>query len=165
VAQKLWQCDVMGAVHLCELVGRRMVEQRRGSIVLVSSMHAHATYPQRAPYVMAKSALCGLTRALAVEWGPSNVRVNALVPWQVQNERSEAVAAQEWAESGIDTLELYRQRSPLRHLVTAEDIARTVLWLTETPSMSGAEISVDCGVGASMWHRPFLEGDTSVPSP
>jgi NAD(P)-dependent dehydrogenase (short-subunit alcohol dehydrogenase family) len=157
VAQKLWQCDVMGTVHLCQLVGSKMVAQQWGSIVLVSSAHAHATYPQRAPYVMAKSAICGLARALAVEWGPFNVGVNALVPWQVQNERSETVANQERADSGIDTLELYRQRSPLRQLVSVEDIARTVLWLADTPSMSGAKITMDCATGASMWHRPFLE--------
>lgn len=159
--RKIWQCDVMGTVHLCEMVGRRMVDQRYGSIVLVSSAHARASYPQRAPYAIAKASICALARALAVEWGPSNVRVNSISPWQVSNSRSEAVAAQEYAESGIDTLELYRQRSPLRRLVAAEDIARTVLWLADSPSVSGADIAVDCGVGASMWHRPFVEGGAS----
>jgi NAD(P)-dependent dehydrogenase (short-subunit alcohol dehydrogenase family) len=157
VVRKIWQCDVMGTVRLCELVGRKMVQQKAGSIVLLSSIHAHATYPKRIPYVMSKSAICGLARGLAVEWGQCNIRINSISPWQVRSERSTAVAAQEREDSGIDTLELYRQRSPLRRLVGAEDIARTALWLAENASVSGQDIVLDCGVSASMWHRSFEE--------
>lgn len=151
----IWHTDVMGAFLMSQVVGARMVQQKHGSIVLVSSAHAHATYPSRVPYVLAKSAIVGMARALAVEWGPYNVRVNAVTPWQCTGERSDAVAAHELATSGVDTLELYRQRSPLRRLVTPEDVAKAVLFCAENESMSGQEVRLDCGVGASMWHRPF----------
>ena len=156
-AVQTWQCDILGTLYVCQLVYPTMQAQHQGTMVLVSSAHALATYPQRVPYALAKAGVCALARALAVEWGADGITVNALAPWQVEGERSTAVAAREHAESGIDTLELYRQRSPLRQLVPPEDVAETVLWLVRTPRMTGQTICLDAGVGVNMWHRPFLE--------
>lgn len=145
--------DVLGTHRLCQEAWHQMHQTGGGSIVLLSSLHGHATYPHRLPYSTAKSALSGLVRSLALDWGKDNIRVNGICPWQCEGPRSSAIAAQE----GEDTFELYKQRSPLRRLVTAEDIARTVLWLAQCKSVTGTEIVLDCGVSASMWHRPFEE--------
>lgn len=149
------QVDVRGTFLMAQAVGRCMVAQRAGAMVLLSSAHAYQTYPARAGYAMAKAAVCSLARALAVEWGPYNVRVNSISPWQVASQRGEAIAAQERREKDIDTVELYRQRSPLRRLVTAEDVAKTVVFLAQNESMTGQDIVMDCGQSASMWHQGF----------
>jgi NAD(P)-dependent dehydrogenase (short-subunit alcohol dehydrogenase family) len=149
--------DVWGAFMACQSVGNYMVQQKRGTIVLLSSLHAKQTYPQRVAYSMAKSALSGLVRSLAIEWGPSGVRTNAILPWQCTGPRTEAFLAAAHAQ-GEDLEEAYLRKSPLRRLITPEDIAETVLWLARTESINGAEIIMDGGVSQSMWYQPFLGG-------
>ena len=57
-----------------------MLAAKRGSIVNIASIHADLTYPGMFPYAAAKSGLVGMTRSLALEVGPQQVRVNALSP-------------------------------------------------------------------------------------
>lgn len=151
----VFETDVLGTFKACQVAGEYMLEQHQGSIVLVSSLHVRQTYPQRTAYTTSKAAMCGMAKALAVEWGPSNVRVNTLLPWQVTGERSQRMIDAAKAH-GEDLEEAYKQRSPMRRLVTPEDIADTVLWLARTESVNGAEIIMDGGVSSSMYFKPFL---------
>ena len=152
----VYETDVLGTFRMAQAVGAQMVTQRTGAMVFLSSAHAHQHYPHRVPYAMAKASVCALARALAVELGPYNIRVNSISPWQCSGPtRSAAVAAQEKSETGEDTEMLYRRRAPLGRLVTPEDVADTALWLAENRSMTGQDIRVECGQSASMWHRPF----------
>lgn len=150
----LMDTDVLGALCACQCAYPFFAAEQRGCIVLVSSLHAKMTYPQRVPYCVAKAALGGMVRALAVEWGRDGVRVNALLPWQVEGPRTQRFIDAA-AQQGQDLREAYVRRSPLRHLVSPNDIAETVLWLARTPSVTGQEIVLDCGVSASMWYEPF----------
>ena len=152
-AQGVMDTDVFGTYRLCQAVWKYMQRGGGGSISIVSSLHARATYPHRTPYALAKSALSGLVHALALDWGKDNIRVNSILAWQVEGSRTAQVARSE----GEDTVDLYRKKSPLSRLVDPVDVARTVLWLAECASVTGTEIVVDCGVSASMWHRPFGE--------
>jgi NAD(P)-dependent dehydrogenase (short-subunit alcohol dehydrogenase family) len=72
--------NLVGIFHTCRAVGRLMVEQRSGSIVNVSSVMDQVAAPNRAAYVASKGGVRQLTRALAVEWAPYGVRVNAVGP-------------------------------------------------------------------------------------
>lgn len=152
----VFDVDVMGALALCQVAGRYMIEQRHGCIVLLSSLHSNQTFPERVPYVVSKSALCGIARALAVEWGQYGINVNALCPWQVAGERTDKFLKQAH-EKCIDLLEAYKQRSPMRRLVQPEELANTVMWLAQTPSVTGQEIVIDTGVSASMFHEGYKE--------
>jgi NAD(P)-dependent dehydrogenase (short-subunit alcohol dehydrogenase family) len=154
--EQVFQVDVLGAFHLCQAVGRRMLENQHGTIVLISSLHAYQTYPERIPYVVAKTAMCGLARGLAVDWGRYGIRTNAILPWQVTGARTQTLANAAKA-FGEDLLEAYRQKSPMRRLIEPEDIAEAVLWLERTPSANGMEVVLDGGVAQSMWYKPFLE--------
>src|SRR5262249_16737657 len=60
--------------------GPTMIAQRSGCIVNVSSIVGLTAFPMRAAYASAKHGLIGLTKALAVEWGPHGIRVNAIAP-------------------------------------------------------------------------------------
>ena len=59
---------------------RGMISAQKGSIVNIASIHADMTYPSMFPYAAAKAGLVGLTRSLALEVGPQQIRVNALSP-------------------------------------------------------------------------------------
>lgn len=152
----VYETDVLGAFALCQLVGRHMLQQRHGSIVFVSSLHAKMTYPERLPYVVAKSAIVGMSKALAVEWGPQGVRSNVIVPWQVEGERSRRMIEAAAAE-GYDLEEAYRQRSPMRRLIQPEEIADAVVFLSRNDACNGVEMVLDGGVSSSMWYQGFTQ--------
>ena len=155
--ERIYEIDVLGTYRLCQVVGRMMIAQRRGGcIALVSSLHAQQTFPERVPYATSKAAVCGIARALAVEWGMYGISVNALCPWQVDGPRTNAFIKQAH-EQGVDLLGAYKKRSPMRRLVQPEEIANTVIWLTQTRSVTGQSIVIDAGVSASMWHEGYME--------
>ncbi len=147
--------DVYGTWVVCQTVGESMVQHRHGSIVLISSLHAYMTYPQRTLYAMSKSSVCALARALAVEWGQYNIRINSISPWQTYGERTQNFIEKEYKETGEDLLEYYYKKSPLRMIVSPEDIAETVLYLMSNKSITGQDIILDCGVSSSLWYRGF----------
>jgi len=155
--------DLLGPFALLQRLVPQMQARRTGCIVWVSSLHALQTYPQRSPYAAVKAAVAGMVRGLAVEWGADNIRVNAILPWQVDNARTHRIASEQQAATGQDVLALMRGRSPLGRLVDAADVARTVLWLAETPSVTGQSLVVDCGVSASMWYDAFPGSDRRGP--
>lgn len=72
--------NVDAAVEVVTSVGQRMVEQGGGAILNTASVAGTHGLPSRAPYVVSKHAVVGLTRSLAVEWGRCGIRVNALCP-------------------------------------------------------------------------------------
>jgi len=74
------QTHVFGAFALTREVGRKMVERRQGRVIFIASMTALMGMPSVAAYSAAKTACVGLVRALATEWGPHGVRVNAIAP-------------------------------------------------------------------------------------
>lgn len=81
----LMQSNLTGAARCAQHAARGMLKQRRGHIVFVSSFAAiHPTHGQTA-YASAKAALLGLSKSLAVELGPANIRVNTILPGFLEN--------------------------------------------------------------------------------
>ena len=148
--------DVHGAFLLAQAFGRIMLNQHAGDIIFISSLHARQTYPARAPYAAAKAGVVGLMRSLALEWGGAGVKVNAILPWQVETPRTQALIAEARA-CGADLQEAYLQRSPMRRLVQPEDVAQAVVALVANPACNGVELVLDGGVSASMWYRGYKE--------
>jgi gluconate 5-dehydrogenase len=74
------QTHLLGSFALSRECGRRMTGRGRGSIIMIVSMASLFGIPSVSAYTAAKSALLGLTRALAVEFSPHGVRVNAIAP-------------------------------------------------------------------------------------
>jgi len=110
------------------------LRRSRGSVVFVTCASALAPFRHHLPYVVAKGALSQLTRALALELAPE-VRVNAVAPGTVLP--AEELAAPERARlAGL---------LPLERLGDAEDVARAVVFLAESPFVTGVEIAVDGG--------------------
>ena len=78
--------NLTGVLLCSQIAGRHMVERGQGRIINVSSVAAHFGAPNLAAYATSKSGVLGLTRVLAVEWGPYGVTVNAVCPDNIETE-------------------------------------------------------------------------------
>jgi NAD(P)-dependent dehydrogenase (short-subunit alcohol dehydrogenase family) len=120
-----------------------------GSIVNLSSIAGRLGFPLRTPYSASKFGVIGLTETWAMELGPSNIRVNAILPGIVAGDRQERVIAAKAASYGIGHEEM-RQRLlskvSLRKMVTAQDIANQIVFICSPAgaAISGQSLSV-CG--------------------
>jgi NAD(P)-dependent dehydrogenase (short-subunit alcohol dehydrogenase family) len=74
------ETNLTGTLRACQVFGRHMVARGYGRIVTIGSLSSFVGLYQVAAYVASKAGVVGLTRALAIEWAPYNVTVNALVP-------------------------------------------------------------------------------------
>jgi NAD(P)-dependent dehydrogenase (short-subunit alcohol dehydrogenase family) len=120
-----------------------------GSIVNLSSVAGRLGFPLRSAYSAAKFGVVGLTETWAMELGPDNIRVNAILPGIVAGERQERVIAAKAASYGMEH-EAMRKRLldkvSLRKMVTAADIANQIVFICSPmgASISGQSLSV-CG--------------------
>lgn len=120
-----------------------------GSIINLSSIGGRLGYPLRTPYSAAKWAVVGFTKSLAIELGPSNIRVNAIQPGVVEGERVDRVIGARAKARGIsvdESREQFISTISLRRMVSAQDVANMALFLA-TPAgrnISGQALSV-CG--------------------
>jgi NAD(P)-dependent dehydrogenase (short-subunit alcohol dehydrogenase family) len=118
----------------------------RGSLINLSSIMAHRGLRQLAAYSATKGAVSALTRALAVEYAPFGVRVNALAPGFIETALTERVLK----NPAINKVLL--DQTPLRRFGTAEDVASVALFFASDDSafVTGAELAVDGGMAAGL---------------
>lgn len=122
-----------------------------GAILSMASVAGRLGYPLRTPYAASKWGVIGLTQSLAMELGPHNIRVNAILPGVVAGERMRGVIGARAAAEGTsyDAMEKhYLRQVSMRRMVTAEEVAGTVLFLCSEAgrSISGQSLSVDGNV-------------------
>lgn len=112
-----------------------------GSIINLSSAAGRLGFPLRTPYAAAKWGVIGFTKSLAMELGPANIRVNAILPGAVEGDRVNRVIAARADARKISFDEAREQLvAPisLRRMVKGEDIANMALFIA---SRAGANIS------------------------
>ena len=139
--QRTIDVNLNGAFYCSRLAIPLLKANGGGSIINIGSTAGLHGYPLRAPYAASKWALIGFTKTLAMELGPFGIRVNAVCPGSVQGPRIEGVYAAKAAARGVSVEEIreaFRQKSSLRTLIDADDIAETVLFLC---SDGGARIA------------------------
>jgi len=134
--------------HLCAAfeLSRLWMDTRddgvKGSIVFVGSMAAILGIPLVAAYTAAKGAVSSLTRALATEWAPRNVRVNCVTPGWIETPMLRAAMDNDpQRKSRVLT------RTPLARFGEPQDIAAAVLYLTSPAAafVTGANLVIDGG--------------------
>lgn len=137
---------VDGAFNCCHAVLPAMVKQRRGSVILMSSVAAHATMPNIAAYATAKGALAALTRAIAVEYGPHGITCNALAPGFVRTAFTSALQEREEFQAFL------KQAVPAGRWAEPADIAPLVIALASTAGgfINGQVVALDGGMLARM---------------
>lgn len=146
--RKLVDTDLNSAFLACKVFGSEMVSKKYGRIVNFTSFHTIATYPDRVAYNVAKSAVEGLTRALAVEWGPFGITVNAVAPGPVRTPRTSWFLSQS-PENEAGML----GRTPSVRLADPEDVADLVAFLAsdQAKHINGQQVVIDGGWTKCAW--------------
>lgn len=129
---KIMGTNVKGTFWLCNMVIPHMVERGAGSIILLSSVAGLRASANIGVYGMSKAAEAGLARNLALEWGPKNIRVNAIAPGLIRTDFAQALL------EDPDRLTRVEQALPLRRVGDPVDIAGVALFLA---SQAGAYVT------------------------
>jgi NAD(P)-dependent dehydrogenase (short-subunit alcohol dehydrogenase family) len=150
---RVMQVNVKGTLLPCQVIGARMADAGRGSIVNVSSIYGMLspvqelydfrraggeTFFKPVAYSVSKSALYNLTRYLATYWAKSGVRVNTLT------------LAGVWNDQPQEFLDAYTARMPLGRMADAAEVVGPVVFLASDASsyVTGANLVVDGGWSA-----------------
>ncbi|WP_313666065.1 SDR family oxidoreductase [Shinella sp.] len=138
--------NVNGTFWASRAFGRHMVAQRQGSIVNLGSMSGHIiNRPQFASsYMASKGAVHMLTKALAVEWVDSGVRVNAVAPGYVGTEMTLKMRERP------ELFDVWMDMTPMKRCGEPSEIASTILFLASPAAsyVTGSILSVDGGYTA-----------------
>lgn len=123
-----------------------MIDGAGGSIINLSSVSGLVGTPRRAAYAASKGALDAATRSLAIELGPSGIRVNSVAPGVVDT----ALWAKNKPIPGV--VETIERQTPLRRWATPEDIAEVIVFLASDASrfVTGETISADGGMARTL---------------
>jgi len=134
------ETNVSGAFHCLAACAPHFREQHFGKVVNISAFQAQRPGFGVASYATSKAALEGLTRSAAVEFGPSNVNVNAVAPGFIHTERLDLLPK--------DLIERTRRRSVLGRLAEPEDITQVIIFLCSEAArhITGQTIVVDGGL-------------------
>lgn len=139
--------NLKSAIYCTQKFLPAMLERNLGRIVNIASTAGKTGYLYVAPYVAAKHALLGFTRALALEVADQGVTVNAVCPSFVDTpmlRKSIEETASKIGKSAEDLLNIFRKRNPQKRLVQPGEVAAAVQFLIETPAVNGQALSI-CG--------------------
>ena len=135
---KVINTNVVWNYCLCEHAAMRMKEKGGGSIVFLNSNTAYRAIPDRIAYVTSKGGQLGLMRALALDLGKYNIRVNAVLPGMIRTER--------WLTNPDFYKTVPSRYTPLGDVADGADIADAVWYFaTLARNTTGAELVVDGG--------------------
>ncbi len=135
------EVNLTAAWRLAQTAGKGMLERRRGKIVNIASLLSFQGGIRVPAYTAAKHALVGLTKALANEWAPRGVNVNAVAPGYIETANTEALRQDETRSRQI------LERIPAGRWRQPEDIAGAVVFLASSASdyVHGHVLVVDGG--------------------
>jgi NAD(P)-dependent dehydrogenase (short-subunit alcohol dehydrogenase family) len=133
--------NVRATFLVARAAGARMVARGHGSIVHLSSQMGSVGYPGRAAYCASKHAVDGLTKALAVEWAPHGVRVNAVAPTFVRTPLTAPMLADPAFREDVE------RRIPAGRVGEVEEVVGAVAFLASDQStlVNGHVLAVDGG--------------------
>jgi NAD(P)-dependent dehydrogenase (short-subunit alcohol dehydrogenase family) len=140
----------VGGVFLCSRAFLPELRRTRGAIVNMSSVNGYFAEPYCAGYCATKAAIIGLTKAMAIDCGPSHVRVNCICPGYI-----DAGLAEGYFQAQPDPAAARRAAGKLHALGRVglpEEVARVAAFLAsdESSFMTGAQVAVDGGFGSGL---------------
>ncbi|MEG8042878.1 SDR family oxidoreductase [Sphingomonas faeni] len=140
--RKILDNNIVSNHWLIQMVAPEMLERRSGSIIIISSIGGLRGSPVIGAYCISKAADMQLARNLAVEFGPSNVRVNCIAPGLIKTDFARAL----WEDP--QRIEAANTSVPLRRIGEPEEIAGAVVFLASQASafMTGQTMVIDGGV-------------------
>ena len=142
--QRVIDTNLTGTLRACQVFGRPMIAQKYGRIVTIGSLSSFVGLFEVAAYVASKAGVAGLTRALAVEWAPHNVTVNALVPGLFRTDLNSALLDSPRGQE-------FLMRTPMKRFGRIEELVGAAVFLSSEASsfVTGHMLAVDGGFLAS----------------
>jgi NAD(P)-dependent dehydrogenase (short-subunit alcohol dehydrogenase family) len=136
--------NLTGTLRACRVFAEPMLAQGDGRIITIASLSSFLGFFQVAAYTASKSAVAGLTRALAVEWAPRGVRVNAVVPGVFATDLTRALLDSPRGQELI-------VRTPMKRFGRLDELVGAAIFLASDAStfVTGQLIAVDGGFLAS----------------
>jgi NAD(P)-dependent dehydrogenase (short-subunit alcohol dehydrogenase family) len=146
--RRIIDTNLTGAFLCAQAAGRVMLGQGSGCIIFLASLTSTIALPSRTAYGASKSGVLGLARALAVEWGPRGVRVNALAPGFIRTDLQDDLVRR-----GIFPRDRIVARTPMRRIGAADDVAAAAVYVAsdEAAFMNGSTVTIDGGWLANGW--------------
>lgn len=145
--QRLFNVDLNGIFNTVQLSVPHMVEAGEGFIVNIASIHASQTLPTMSAYAAAKAGIVALSKNLAQELGPHNIRVNCLSPGTIETDALTDYFRSLPAEVRAERREYMLSWCPLGRFGQPSDIANVALFLCSDKAafINGTEIIADGG--------------------
>ena len=139
------ETNLTGTLRACQVFGRHMVAERYGRIINIGSLASFVGLHEVAAYTASKSGVAGLTRALAVEWAPFGVCVNAIAPGVFRTELNQKLL------DGTDRGRELLARTPMKRWGKVEELAGAAVFLASDAAsfVTGEVLTVDGGFLAS----------------
>ena len=129
--------NVDGVFHCVRAALPGMLQKKDGCIVTVSSMWGQVGASCEAGYSATKGAVIALSKALAQELGPSNVRVNSIAPGVIDTDMC--------ANLSSDTRAMLRDETPLERMGQPDDVAKAAEYLADADFITGQVLAVNGG--------------------
>ena len=136
--------NLKGTFFVSQEVGRHMIKNKSGKIVMLSSQAGFVGLPTESVYCMTKAAIAHLTKCLAVEWGPHNINVNAVAPTFIRTP-----GTVKWLEDDAFRTDLL-SKIPLGRVGDPVDVSGAVVFLASPAAalITGATLLIDGGFTA-----------------
>lgn len=134
---KIMQVNLNSVFYCCQEVLHNMIHNKNGCIINISSIWGKTGASCEVHYSASKAAIDGLTKALAKEMGPSNIRVNSISPGIIETDMNKELSEE-------DLKEIVYQ-IPLGRIAKPEELVKSIKWLIEDEYITGQIISVDGG--------------------
>jgi NAD(P)-dependent dehydrogenase (short-subunit alcohol dehydrogenase family) len=149
--QRCFSVDLDGVWHCCRAVLPHLLSKGKGDIINIASVHSFKIIPHTFPYPVAKHAVMGLTRALAIEYAARNIRVNAIAPGYIATEIVERIFLEAPDPQALrrETNELH----PVKRIGRPEEIAWAAVFLaSDEARFMTAECLVIDGGRSTLFH-------------
>ncbi len=134
---EVMQVNLYSVFCTTQEVVKYMLKQKEGCIINISSIYGINGGSCAVAYSATKAGVDGMTKALAKELGPSNIRVNSIAPGCMNTDMNADLTKEEWEE--------IKKETPLERIGEGIDIARCVEWLIEDNFTTGQVISINGG--------------------
>ena len=135
---KMMKINLYSAFYTTQEAVKHMLREHEGCIINISSIYALTGGSCEVHYSMTKAALDGMTKSLARELGPSNIRVNSIAPGAIDTDMNNYLTDDDWKQIIEET--------PLKKIGYPIDITRCVKWLIEDEFTTGQVISPNGGM-------------------
>lgn len=135
--QNMLQTNLTSAFYTTQECAKYMINQKEGCIINISSIWGTTGASCEVHYSVAKAGLDGMTKALAKELGPSNIRVNSIAPGIIDTDMNKHLSEED--------LQSIKDEIPLGKIGSPQSIAKCVKWLVEDDYTTGQVISINGG--------------------